>query len=437
VAAQDYREALEQETARLECIHCGLCLSACPTYLQLGNEVDSPRGRIYLINAVTEGRIEPTSTSFEKHMHQCLECRACESACPSGVQFALMMNEARALIRSNKKPARWESLLRRLVFLDLLPHRRRLRLLFNLLRLYQKTGIQKLLRRSGLFRILPAKLGVMESLLPRVGARAPYSLPRTAAGNGSKSVSLFEGCVMPELFGAANQATVNVLEKNGVQVCSPPEQTCCGALHLHDGEIELARDLARRNIEAFERDGADCIVVNAAGCGAMLKEYGQLLREDREYAARARVFSGRVKDIAEFLDGMELNKNLSPLHMKVTYDDPCHLRHGQGIKDAPRNLLKSIPGIEWAELPEADRCCGSAGIYNITHPEISARVLDEKIDHILETGAEVVASGNPGCLLQIGQGLRARNAGIETVHPVELLDRAYREYEKKAAGKND
>jgi glycolate oxidase iron-sulfur subunit len=363
-------------------------------------------------------------------MHLCLECRACESACPSGVQFGLMMNQARAMIRENQKPTLWESLLRRLVFVELLPHRGRLRALFRILRLYQKSGIQKLLRGSGLFRILPKRLGIMESLLPKVGSPPRYSLPHAAAGDERPSVSLFEGCVMPDLFGTVNQATVNVLEKNDFLVCSPPEQTCCGALHLHDGELELARELAKKNIAAFERDGSQPIVVNAAGCGAMLKEYGHLLREDPEYAQRARAFSGRVRDIAELLDGIDLNKDLSPLPLKITYDDPCHLRHGQGIKDAPRNLLGSIPGIELAELPEADRCCGSAGIYNITHPEMSAIVLDEKIGNIMKTGAAIVASGNPGCLLQIGQGLRAKNAPIQTVHPIELLDKSYREYKE-------
>jgi len=432
VPADALQQAVEQETARFDCIHCGLCLSACPTYLHLGNEVDSPRGRIYLIKAVTEGRVQPASASFEKHMYLCLECRACESACPSGVQFGLMMNRARAVIREHKKPAPWESFLRRLVFVDLLPHRGRLRILFRILRLYQKSGLQHLVRRSGVFRILPKRLGAMESLLPKVGKPAVYSLPQNADGSERQNVALFEGCVMPDLFGAANQATVNVLEKNEVRVCSPAGQTCCGALHLHDGEIELARNLARININAFEGNGDNPIVVNAAGCGAMLKEYGHLLHEDPEYAERARAFSSRVKDIAEFLDGMDLNKNLAPLPLKITYDDPCHLRHGQGIKDAPRNLLRSIPGIELAELPDADRCCGSAGIYSITHPEMSARVLDDKIGNIVKTGAAVVASGNPGCLLQIGQGLRARNVEIQTVHPIELLDRAYREYEESA-----
>lgn len=416
---------LEHESAKLDCIHCGICLSVCPTYLQLGSEVDSPRGRIYLIKAMEEGRISVASPTFEKHMSLCLECRACESACPSGVRFSVMMNDARAAIRSAKEPSLSARLLRRFVFKTMLPSRRLLHVNFRLLRFYQRSGIQKLLRTSGILKLLPRRMLEMESLLPEVPPAPGYRLPEVAPSGKTRRVSFFEGCVMPELFGPVHEATVRVLEHNQVGVCSPSRQTCCGALHLHDGERTLAQDLARRNIEAFEGDGADFIVVNAAGCGAMLKEYGHLLHDDPVYARRAHEFSHRVKDIAEYLDLIGLDTRLGTLNVKVTYDDPCHLLHGQGIKAAPRNLLKSIPGLQLVELREADRCCGSAGIYNLVHPELSAKILEEKIANIARTGAQIVATGNPGCLMQINQALRARKLSVQAVHPIELLDQAY------------
>ncbi len=426
MAAQALQNAQEPEDVHLDCIHCGLCLAVCPTYLQLGSEVDSPRGRIYLIDAMEEGRISPASPTFEKHMHLCLECRACESACPSGVRFSLMMNDARRLIRQEKRLSGWETFLRRAVFELIFPDRRLLHAAFRLLRLYQKSGLQRFVRAAGMLRLLPKRVRDMEALLPRIPGVPGYGLPERASRPGRLRAAFFEGCVMPEIFGPVHDATLRVLEKNDVSVCLPSRQACCGALHLHDGEMAGALDLARRNIDAFENDGADYIVVNAAGCGAMLKEYGQLLKDDPVYAGRARAFSARVKDIAEFLDTFGINRDMTPLKLKVTYDDPCHLLHGQGIRQAPRNLLRSIPGLELVELQDADRCCGSAGIYNLTHPDMAARILEEKIANILKTGAEVVATGNPGCMLQIGAALRERGLSVEVVHPIELLDRAYR-----------
>jgi glycolate oxidase iron-sulfur subunit len=417
---------LEHETANLDCIHCGLCLSVCPTYIQLGSEVDSPRGRIYLIKAMQEGRVSPSSATFGRHMELCLECRACESACPSGVKFSVMMNDARDAIRKATPLPPLQQLGRRLIFRTLLPSRFLLGVLFRLLRFYQVSGLQRLVRASGLLDLLPKRLGEMEKLLPEVPRRPGYRLPPRAAAGGRARAALFEGCVMPELFGPVHEATVRVLERNGVAVCLPRTQTCCGALHLHAGERDLARDLARRNIAAFEADGADAVVTNAAGCGAMLKEYGHLLADDPAYGERARVFSRRVRDVSELLDELGIDRTMGRLGVKATYDDPCHLLHGQGIKAAPRRLLNSIPGLELVELAEADRCCGSAGIYNLTHPEMSARILADKIANIARSGAEVVATGNPGCLMQIRQGLREKGLAIEAVHPIELLDRAYR-----------
>lgn len=425
MTAQVLLKQEEPETAHLDCIHCGICLAVCPTYLQLGSEVDSPRGRIYLINAMEEGRISPASPVFERHMHMCLECRACESACPSGVRYSLMMNDARTTIREKKKLSRWESFVRWLVFEIAFPSRQVMHVSFRLLRFYQRSGIQKVVRSTRLLRLFSKRLQSMEALLPEVPKAASYSLPETAPRQGRGRASFFEGCIMPELFGSVHEATLRVLERNDVSVCSPSRQTCCGALHLHDGEMKGAMELARRNIDAFENDGADYIVVNAAGCGAMLKEYGRLLKDDPSYAGRARTFSARVKDIAEFLETLGISKDMAPLKLRVTYDDPCHLLHAQGIKAAPRNLLKNIPGLEMLELQDADRCCGSAGIYNITQPEMSARILEDKIANIARTGAEVVATGNPGCMLQIQAGLRAKNLPVKVVHPIELLDQAY------------
>ncbi len=414
------------EAGNLDCIHCGLCLAACPTYLQLGNEADSPRGRIYLIDALKEGRVEPSSENFHKHMLLCLECRACETACPSGVRFSVMMNDARAVILDRRRFSTMERMVRRIVFDRAMSSRLILRLGFAALRIYQLAGLQRLVRASGILKLLPAKTGTMEALLPAIPKRASYSLPVRVTGTGRLSVAFFEGCIMPELFGPTHEATIRVLERNGVAICLPRRQTCCGALHIHEGEIAKALVLARRNIDAFETDGADFIVTNAAGCGAMLKEYGQLLKGDPVYAERASAFSHRVKDISEFLDMLEIGAGMGRLELKVTYDDPCHLLHAQGVRSAPRNLLRRIPGIEFVEMRDSERCCGSAGIYNIMQPALASQILGEKIANIERTGASVVATGNPGCLLQIEAGLRARKLAVRVVHPVELLDEAYR-----------
>jgi glycolate oxidase iron-sulfur subunit len=423
-----------QEAANLDCIHCGLCLAVCPTYLQMGNEVDSPRGRILLMNALNEGRIAPSSTVFGHHIEMCLECRACETACPSGVRFSLMMNEARETVRTNEKVGFGTRLIRKLVFEVLFPSRRAMHCGFRLLRLYQRSGLQRIVRFSGILNLFPSRLKAMEALLPEVPPSAACRLPEMPGGKGRVSVAFFQGCIMPELFASAHEATLRVLVRNDVSVCSPAAQTCCGALHAHSGEMEQARAMARRNIDAFDVAGVEFVVVNAAGCGAMLKEYGELLEDDAQYSARAAAFSGRVRDISEFLDEIGVRGELGSLPMKVTYDDPCHLLHAQKIKDAPRNLLRRIPGLELVEMRDSDRCCGSAGIYNITHPEMAGRLLAEKAENVAKTGADTIATGNPGCLLQIRQGLRERGLATPVVHPIELLDRAYEAASKK--GKN-
>jgi glycolate oxidase iron-sulfur subunit len=413
------------EAAHLDCIHCGICLSACPTYLQLGSETDSPRGRIYLIKAMKEGHVAAAGSSFQRHMQLCLECRACETACPSGVRFSSMMDEARMEIRRHRNFSVLGRLLRWIIFRKVFPSRRLLHLCFRTLRFYQRSGIRSLVRASGVLKLFPRSLAQMEAFLPDIPASPRYAGTRVAPARELRRVFLFEGCVMPELFGPVHEATVRVLNRNGIAVGRPPRQTCCGALHLHDGDLETTRSLARRNIAAFENEGAEAIVVNAAGCGVMLKEYGALLADDPAYAGRAQSFSSRVRDISEYLGAAGIDGNMNRLEWKVTYDDPCHLLHGQGIREAPRNLLRSVPGLQLVELRDADRCCGSAGIYNITQPEMSERILNEKIANIIRSGAQIVASGNPGCLLQIQAGLRAKNLAIRTMHPIEVLDQAY------------
>jgi glycolate oxidase iron-sulfur subunit len=421
--------AIDDRTAaaNLSCIHCGLCLAVCPTYLQLGSEADSPRGRIYLVNALEEGRIAPTGAALQKHLYRCLECRACETVCPSGVRYSVIMNGARENIRAPARPGALERLLRWLVFEAIFPNVWVMHLSFRLLRLYQRSGLQKFVRASRVLKLFPGVLERMESLLPEVPKSPSLHLPERAVAGRRGRVSLFEGCIMPELFGPVHEATVRVLERNDVSVCLPRNQGCCGALHLHDGELSMARALARRNIQAFEKNGADFVIVNAAGCGAMLKEYSELLRDDPAWRARAASFSSRVRDISEYLNELGIAPPAGRLDLKVTYDDPCHLLHAQGIGTPPRKLLRSIPGLEFVESRDADRCCGSAGVYNITHPELSALILEDKIANLAASGADVVATGNPGCLLQIRAGLSAHGIRMEVAHPVELLDRSYRE----------
>jgi glycolate oxidase iron-sulfur subunit len=294
-----------------------------------------------------------------------------------------------------------------------------------MLRFYQRSGLARLVRSSGIMRLFPERLARMEALLPEI-SRAPQRPSLTASAQEERGrATLFEGCVMPDLFSPVHEATVRVLLHNGISVGVPRRQGCCGALHLHMGDRETARRLARANIEAFEKDAQGPIVVNAAGCGAMLKEYDRLLADDPAFAERARAFSRRVRDISEFLISFGIDRKMGRLDLRVTYDDPCHLLHAQGIRTAPRELLRAVPGIQLVELRDADRCCGSAGIYNITQPEMAERILEEKIANIVRSGAQVVATANPGCLLQIQAGLRARNLPIRTVHPVELLDQAY------------
>jgi glycolate oxidase iron-sulfur subunit len=410
------------------CVHCGLCLPTCPTYAELGTEMDSPRGRIYLIKALAEGRIALTDSVVD-HLGLCLDCRACETACPSGVPYGRLIESAKAEIERRRPGGPVRRLFRWLNLRVLLPRPGLLRGAAAGLRLYQRSGLQRLARATGVVRLLPGVLPAWEALLPalpprsREGGPLPPLVP--AAPPRRARVGLLTGCVQAVVFGAQNRATGRVLARNGAEVVVPPAQGCCGALHAHAGDQAGARALARRLIEVFEGHAVDALVVNTSGCGAHMKGYGHLLAEDRAWAARAEAFAARVSDLAEFLAGEPLRGPLQPVPLTVTYHDPCHVVHGQRIRREPRRLLAQVPGLRVVELTEADWCCGSAGIYNLTQPEMAGRLQERKVRHILATGAEAVVTANPGCIIQIAQGLGARRAPVKVLHLAEILDRAY------------
>ena len=453
-----------------QCIHCGFCLPTCPTYAVLGVEMDSPRGRIYQMQAVAEGRMA-ISPDFVEHMYCCLGCRACETACPSGVQFGKLIEAAREQIQldADHKPLldlhpeamelesktngstpdtaahgtvplpvqiASEELLRRFFFDVMLPSRPITSLVFAGLKVYQRTGLQSLVHKLGLLDLVNAlptpfqgQLKVPEELMPDVGGDLiPTPLPEVTPAMGRKRyrVGFISGCIMDQVFRDINEATIRVLAANGCEVITPVQQQCCGALHVHAGEGEEGRVLAKHNIDVFEPYNCDAIIINSAGCGSNLKEYGHLLRDDPVYAKRASAFSDKVKDISEFLATIEWNHDLGEVKRTVAYHDACHLAHGQKIRQQPRQLLKAIPGVRLVDLKEADWCCGSAGIYNITNQDMAAQLLERKMNNIAATGAEVIATGNPGCMMQIALGARQRGLNLEVVHPIQLLDEAYR-----------
>jgi glycolate oxidase iron-sulfur subunit len=399
----------------LDCIHCGLCLSSCPTYRVLGSEMDSPRGRIYLMRAFDEGRAKITD-SFVEHMFRCLDCRACETACPSGVHFGHMMEEMRGTI-VEQQPPHW---ITRLVLRHIFPYPRRFQLVSRMLQLYRAVGVQSLVRSTGLLKRIAPRMSAAEALMPdlEIERGVPLNSHYRAEGQKRGTVAFFAGCVMNSMMGAINRASVKLLTAAGYDVIVPPNQICCGALANHAGLRETAKSMARANIAAFPAERLDAIIINAAGCGAMLKEYPVLIDGAGE-------FSAKVKDIAEFLVSTRIFERLKkPVQRRVGYDDPCHLIHGQGIKVEPRKLLKAIPGIMLIEVEGADQCCGSAGIYNITQNELSMDILDRKMEKIQKANIEVLATGNPGCMFQFRYGAKKFGMNLEVVHPVELLARS-------------
>ncbi|MGH9532386.1 MAG: (Fe-S)-binding protein [Terriglobales bacterium] len=407
------------------CIHCGLCLNHCPTYRVLGMEADSPRGRIYQVLQVDAGRLE-IADSFVTHIDRCLDCRACETACPSGVEYGRIVEGARAEIEQNfRRPllVRW---LRNFFFRRLLRDYTLLERCAGVLRVYQRSGLERLVRASGVLKLFG--LQDVAALAPRISEKPffyEFGKEFPAIGERRARVAFLGGCVASVAFAELNRTTVRVLQQNGVEVFVPAAQVCCGALHAHAGFRDDARELARRNIEVF-LSGFDAIVTNAAGCGATLKEYEDLLEGDAEYAERARQFVGRVKDVTEFLAELGLRAPAKKLACRVTYQDPCHLAHGQRVRSAPREVIAAT-GAELVEMPHADYCCGSAGIYNVTQNELSMQILDSKMDDVASTSADVIATANVGCMLQLRAGVARRGLKMEVKHVVELLDEAYAE----------
>jgi len=396
----------------LDCVHCGLCLSACPTYLELGTEMDSPRGRIHLMRGLEEGTLSLTP-DVARHLDLCLGCRACETACPSGVRYGAMIEAARVRVESEHHRSRWERV-KRSAIEYVFPRPDVLRALLLPLRVLELLGILRWLRR----------MSAIVGMLPRLDSWAPPVEVVAAHGGERKRVGLFSGCVAQVMFAQTNRSTAQVLACNGCTVVTPRLQGCCGALYLHAGSRDAARDCARRNIEAFAAD-LETIVVTAAGCGAAMKEYGALLSDDPAYARKAQVFAARVRDVTELLDEIPLQAPCGIEPVRVAYHDACHLAHGQGVREAPRRLLRRIPGVELVELPESDVCCGSAGSYNLTEPQMARRLGERKARNIQSTRAEIVAAANPGCAIQIRAALARKGIAVEVCHPVELLDRAY------------
>ncbi|GIW07401.1 MAG: glycolate oxidase iron-sulfur subunit [Dehalococcoidia bacterium] len=407
-----------------DCVHCGFCLPACPTYVLWGSEPDSPRGRIDLMTGIAEGAIGLSSTAVE-HFDNCLGCLACVTACPSGVQYDRLIERTRAQVERNVPRAPADRLFRAALF-QLFPHPGRLRALLPLLRFYEMSGLRAVLARRGLIARLPERLQAMESLLPPLPSRMEMPPRRTPPQKMLRlRVGLVAGCVQRVFFGDVNAATARVLAAEGCEVIVP-DQGCCGALELHAGRENDAIGRARRLIAAFEGAGVDRVVVNAAGCGAALKDYGELLADDPRWARRAARFSATVRDISELLAELTPIGDYHPLARRVAYHDACHLQHGQGIRQQPRAVLGRVPSLEVVELPEAEICCGSAGIYNLVKPAPARALGDRKAAHVIASGAEALASANPGCLIQLASALARAGHPLPTYHPVQVLDASLR-----------
>jgi glycolate oxidase iron-sulfur subunit len=415
------------------CVHCGFCLPACPTYRVTLRERSSPRGRIALIKSVHEGRLSIFDETFQEEMALCLNCRACEAACPSGVKYGELLESARAQIEDVTKHPPQVRAARAAAFRGAFGSPRRFRALSSALKVYQRSGTQRFVRRSGMLDLFG--LASKEAMLPAMSDRflVPGREYWPAQGTRRGTVALLAGCIMSTAYADVHRATARVLARNGYDVVVPDGQGCCGALGIHAGDLASGRDAARANIEAFDNPVFDAIIVNAAGCGAAMKEYGFLLRNDPAYAERAERFSARVKDATEFLAGVGLSASPGPLEMTVTYQDPCHLAHAQRVTQQPRDLLKSIPGLTLVEMAESSLCCGSAGVYNLFQPDMSSTLLSRKLDNAGKTGALTIVSANPGCMLQLAAGLRERGEDVEVVHIMSLLDRAYALNEEQQA----
>lgn len=420
---------LNESEALLTCVHCGLCLPHCPTYRELGNENDSPRGRIYLMRALVEGRID-RSRAFVSHIDLCLGCRACEPVCPSGVPYGRLLESSRVEVaQAEQQSGSAIALITRFVLNRIFTRPRLLKSLMTAARWFRDGGLARLVFDSKSFsgRAQLALALLIASRSRRINRRRVPLMQHghRVEAKATVRVSLLRGCVMEGLFSETNRATERVLELGGCELIIVTGQVCCGALHAHAGEIDAARQLARRNIDAFSRSGCERVIVNAAGCGAAMKEYGHLLSDDPVYSGPARELSAKVRDVCEFLAENPPVPPVTRIERRVGYDAPCHLIHAQRVIDAPVDVLKLIPGVEIVPLAGFESCCGGAGIYNLLNPDLSAQILDRKLEFIRVSGADTIVTGNPGCIMQIGAGLLLKGIECEVVHPVELLNAAY------------
>ncbi len=406
-----------------DCVHCGFCLPTCPTYVLWGEEMDSPRGRIYLMKEGLEG--EPMSDAMVSHWDACLGCMACVTACPSGVQYDTLIEQTRAQVERRHERSAKDKALRALIF-ALFPYPRRLKLLRGPLRAMQLTGLGRAMRRTGLLDRMAPQLAAMERLAPRLGKTLPLPPYIQAKGERRTVVGLLTGCVQGAFFPGVNAATARVLQAEGCDIVVPKAQGCCGALSVHNGREPEGQDFARRLIDTFEAARVEYVVVNAAGCGSTMKEYARLLEDDPAYAERGRAFAESVRDVAEILDELGPVAPRHPLELTVAYHDACHLAHAQGIRSQPRRLLEAIPGLELKEIAEAELCCGSAGIYNILNPEPADELGERKAANILATGAQVLVTANPGCLMQVASAIERSGHSMGMAHTVEVLDASIR-----------
>ncbi|MFX3618133.1 MAG: (Fe-S)-binding protein [Sporolactobacillus sp.] len=424
---RDFKEKMDYDEL-LNCMRCGFCLPSCPTYIETDQqEMYSPRGRIALMKGVTDGVIE-ADEDVAHSLDLCLGCRACEPVCPSGVKYGHLLEDARSIIQQHKKQSVPVKMLRKGIFEELFPNQNRMENITNLLGFYQRSGLSKVVRKVGFMKLFPESLATMERVLPQVPKKKEIKQrPRFFAHEGGKkaTVALFAGCLMDTMFFSTNNATVTLLQKAGCDVYIPENQLCCGALHGHNGELEIAKKMARQNIKAFEQVDADYIITNAGGCGAFLIEYDHILQEEPEWEARAKRFVSRLKDISAILVALDFHKThrLRLSEQVVTYQDSCHLRNVMHTFNEPRLLLKSIEGIHYEEMEGADTCCGSAGDYNIVEPKMAMQILDHKMVNVQKTGAKTIVTANPGCLLEIKLGVeRAHQTGkVRAVHITDLL----------------
>jgi glycolate oxidase iron-sulfur subunit len=420
-----FRVEIPDDDILTQCMHCGLCLPVCPTYSITGIEKSSPRGRIRLIKEVEGGRLE-LSKNFVDEMYFCLDCQACVTVCPAGVNYGQLVEAARARIYSEKKEkGLW---LKKFFFRFIFTSFKRLKFLARLIRLYQHI-LQPVLQKAGVFRILPKQLSRMQDMAPHISEQfsdefiAEHLKPQ---GKARYRVGMLSGCLMNIMFADINRDTIEVLLKNDCEIFTPREQVCCGSLAAHNGDFDIAKKLACKNIDIFLSLDLDTLVINSAGCSAFMKEYGHLLYDDKKYSEKAARISAMTMDVSEFLMEIRFKKPTIPMNLSVTYHDACHLVHTQGISNEPRALIQTIPGIEYRELGESTWCCGSAGIYNLIRYNDSMKILDRKIKNILDSGAEMVLTGNPGCMGQIIYGLKKVNSSVRVLHPVTLLNMAYK-----------